>query len=591
MFQYKLLAVIIISLFTCQSSLGQTVNVGGDNVVNSTTSGHQCNPTISVDSSSGLYYVVWESISSGVYNVYGKIINRSGTLVGSDFLIGNKTNGRFPDIDANKNGDVVITWSSYGVDGDGHGIYGRLSASNGTLGSGFDVNSTTAKNQKQPKVAISSTGSFVVVWASEDQDGSDFGIYGQRFSTSGSKVGSEFLVNDTTSGYQGYPDVDMAEDGSFVVTWQSNGTDGSGNGVYAKRYTSSGAAVGSQFLVNTFTSGNQQEPSVSIKRNGNFGIVWSSYSQDGHKYGVFAKFYGSTGTVINSEFQVNTLTDGNQGHADISSSPGGRYLISYTNDTTSSSNEGIYFVSYNTTGAQSFTPMRVNSRTSDLQQFPSLSSYTDDTLMIVYQDGLKESNATIDGSDYGIVSHLATLSSVPVPVHWLTFIAEAIDNTSARLYWSTAMEKNSSHFVIERNLFGTHFTEVNRINGKGNSNNISEYNFIDSTITKGTTYANYRIKQVDYDGTFEYSEIRKVEFDGENQISKVSIYPNPILDGSVIIKQLSDKESKISVVNALGKVLYTGHIDQYPLEIDLSEETSGMYFIIIGLETYKIIKH
>jgi hypothetical protein len=407
-----MLRVAILMLWTAYAltCVGQAINTGNDVVVNSITANNQQNPAVAVDSATGTYFVVWESLqSSSDYNVYGRIVNELGNPQGADFLVGNYSNGRFPQIAENASGQVVIIWSSNGVDGDGQGVFGRLATANGTLGTTFSVNSTTAKNQITPSVGISSNGSFVVVWASEGQDGDNFGIYGQRFSATGSKVGSEFLVNTSTSGYQGYPDVAVNHDGSFVVVWQSNGTDGSGNGIYGQRFAASGATVGSEFRVNNTTLENQQEPAVAIQSNGAFGVTWSSYGQDYAKYGVYACFYDSLGGVQNAEFKVNSLTEGNQGHADIATIASGDYFITYTNDTSLASLQGVYLATYLNTGSLLFSPTRINSRTSDNQQFSAITVYNKDTLLLVYQDGERLGTNTIDGDGYGIVSHLITI--------------------------------------------------------------------------------------------------------------------------------------------------------------------------------------
>ncbi|MGB0850277.1 MAG: PKD domain-containing protein, partial [Bacteroidia bacterium] len=399
--------LILFSILFTHLSYAQCIVVGGDTIVNSITANNQMNPAVSADSTSGTYFMVWESFSSSsVYNIYGRTLNSNGSALGSDFLIGNQTNGRFPDIAESPTGDVAIVWSSDGTDGDGHGIYGRLASADGTLDATFRANSTTTKNQKFPSVGMADNGDYVVVWASEDQDGDDFGIVGRRYNANSSAKGSEFIINDITAGFQSYPDVAVARDGSFVVTWQSNGTDGSGNGVYARRYNSSGIALGNQFLVNSTTSGNQQEPTVAVRGNGDFGIVWSSYDQDGHEYGVFAQFYDSLGAVEKAEFQVNTLTDGNQGHADIASTPAGRYLITYTNDTTQASKEGVYLAVYELNGTSLFTPKMINDRTTDYQEFSAVAAHNEHAWMVAYQDGAYGSTSTIDGSDYGIVSKI-----------------------------------------------------------------------------------------------------------------------------------------------------------------------------------------
>ena len=76
---------------------------------------------------------------------------------------------------------------------------------------------------------------------SRDQDGSGFGIYGQRYSAEGAASGSEFQINSRTSGDQQDPTVTSLTDGGFVVTWMSYDQDASGWGIYGQRYASDGS--------------------------------------------------------------------------------------------------------------------------------------------------------------------------------------------------------------------------------------------------------------------------------------------------------------------------------------------------------------
>ena len=92
--------------------------------------------------------------------------------------------------------------------------------------------------------------------AEHGQDGSGEGVFGQRYDSSGAPLGPEFRVNTFTTGYQGLPAVAADLSGNFVVVWES-GQDGAGDGIFGQRYASTGAPLGPEFRVNTFTTGNQ----------------------------------------------------------------------------------------------------------------------------------------------------------------------------------------------------------------------------------------------------------------------------------------------------------------------------------------------
>jgi hypothetical protein len=108
-------------------------------------------------------------------------------------------------------------------------------------GSEFRVNTYTPNQQRTffespQSIAMDADGDFVVTWSSYGQDGSGYGVYAQRYNAAGVAQGTEFRVNTATSYNQQYSTVAMDTDGDFVVTWSSYDQDGSGWGVYAQRY-------------------------------------------------------------------------------------------------------------------------------------------------------------------------------------------------------------------------------------------------------------------------------------------------------------------------------------------------------------------
>src|SRR5438552_10455192 len=131
------------------------------------------------------------------------------------------------------------------------------------LGPEFRVNTYTTSHQAFPSVGAGSGGNFVVVWASAGQDGSGSGIFGQRYSSSGPALGPEFRVNTYTTTDQSSPAVAADAAGNFVVVWSSLDQDGSGSGIFGQRYASTGARLGADLGVNAFTSHNQSGPSAA----------------------------------------------------------------------------------------------------------------------------------------------------------------------------------------------------------------------------------------------------------------------------------------------------------------------------------------
>jgi hypothetical protein len=207
---------------------------------------------------------------------------------------------RMPAADSDGVGSFVVVWASAAQDGSGYGVFGqRYNGSAAPVGGEFHVNTSTGGDQKQPSVAVSKTdGSFLVVWQSA-QD-----VLGQRYAPGGAPAGGEFRVNAVTGGYQGLPRA-AAGGGVFVVVWQDATLDGSGYGIYAQRVSSSGGMLGAPFRANGYTTGNQILPAVAADASGNFVVVWQSYHQGGSGWSIHGQRFSSNGASLGGEFLVS----------------------------------------------------------------------------------------------------------------------------------------------------------------------------------------------------------------------------------------------------------------------------------------------
>ncbi|KAJ6255088.1 hypothetical protein M0813_11745 [Anaeramoeba flamelloides] len=319
-------------------------------------------PSISSIGKHGEKFVVtWFNWGGLDYGVYAQIFDsKNGEKIGSEFKVIEYTDLVFemsPSISSiGKHGEkFVITWPSYQQDGSGYDIYAQIFDSNTgeKIDDEFQVNTYTDRYQIDPSVSsIGKKGEkFVITWQSEGQDGSGWGIYAQVFdSNTGEKIGNEFQVNTYTDRYQKYPSVSsIGKKGEkFVITWQSEGQDGSGFGIYAQVFDSNtGEKIDEEFQVNTYTESSQIYPSVSSigKHGDQFVITWQSNGQDGSYNGIYAQVFDSnTGEKIDDEFQVNTHTDNRQEYPSVSSigKHGEKFVITWQSYGQDGSDYGIY---------------------------------------------------------------------------------------------------------------------------------------------------------------------------------------------------------------------------------------------------------
>lgn len=251
-------------------------------------------------------------------------------------------------------GNFVVVWSSAPdfltsqppQDGDGAGIIARRFDANGNpLGAEFQVNQYTTGNQYSPRIAMNPGGDFIVVWTSDHQDAQASSIQARRYDNTGTPLGGEFRVNTHEANFQQEPDVALDTLGRAIVVWQSNQQDGSEMGVYGQRFDASGNKLGPEFNVNAFTASNQSKPRVVAGfagfDPGEFAVLWHSNLEDGSDVGVYAQHFDFSGRRSSLELRVNEFTTGFQGYPALAAQPNGQYIAVWQSDGIDGSDLGI----------------------------------------------------------------------------------------------------------------------------------------------------------------------------------------------------------------------------------------------------------
>jgi len=318
---------------------------GSEFPINIHTNSHQSTPFVSVTASDD-FVVAWQSggqDGSGD-GVVARKFDKGGNQLWSEVLLNNYTSNdqNTVTLAADAGGGFVAAWQSYG-DGSGYGIMARrFSAGGSALDGNFWVNNYTSSHQYRPSLVTLPGGKFLVVWDSNNQDGSNYGVFGQRYDSSGSEEGAEFKVNTYTPDHQYFCDSASFADGSYVVAWTSNNEDGNSWGIYAQRYKPDHTKNGNPFRVNTYIISSQYRPKVGSHSDGRFGVAWESASQDGADNGVFAQRYNADGTPAGSEFQANVFTSYAQHQPDLAMLPNGNTVIVWTGNAQDDSVSGVF---------------------------------------------------------------------------------------------------------------------------------------------------------------------------------------------------------------------------------------------------------
>ena len=179
-----------------------------------------------------------------------------------------------------------------------------------------------------------------------------------------------------------------------------------------------------------------------------------------------------------------------------------------------------------------------------------------------------------------------------LPVTLTSFTTEC-DNGIPILNWTTATEQNSDYFEIEKSIDGIEWVGVSKIQAMGNSNTIKDYQFYDMTAG-GYFEGYYRLKQVDFDGKFEYFEPKYLICNEYNNQLYTEVFPNPTLSEIYVgIRNNTIERVLIKITDNTGKTIEETQVtttENYTLKtIDLSKYVNGFYFINIFTENNKYV--
>jgi hypothetical protein len=380
--------------------VAEEIRLGGEFQVNQYTTGRQSDTSVAVDAD-GDFVIAWQHVwdeDEEESDVFARRFSSAGAVLASEFLVNSYTSAlqAHPNVAAAPSGNFVVAWSSFNQDGLSFGVFARRFTSAGAaMASEFQINTHTQGSEAYPSLTFLPSGDFVVAWGSVGQDGDNYGIFARRFTSVGAPLASELQVNAYTTGSQRYASIARAASGGFVVAWQSNGQDGSLFGVFARRFSSAGTALASEFQVNTHTPDSQTRPAVAGGGAGDFVIAWGSRFQDGDGYGVFARHFSSAGAPLASEFQVSTRTSGYQSLPAVAG-VAGDFVITWQATGQDGSSSGVFARRFSNTGAALASEFQVNTHTSSFQAEPSVAAAAAGDFVVIWRSHLQ------DGSDYGV---------------------------------------------------------------------------------------------------------------------------------------------------------------------------------------------
>jgi hypothetical protein len=197
---------------------------------------------------------------------------------------------------------------------------------------------------------------------------------------------------------------------------------------------------------------------------------------------------------------------------------------------------------------------------------------------------IKSSNSTASGNVPNIffdISNVNFTIGTPMPVTLVSFQATVKQKNTALLTWETSEEKSNAGFEIEMSPDARKFVNAGFVDGNGDSKIRHQYQYSVGELAAGTYY--FRLKQLDYDGKFEYSQIRSLEIAGTGDL--VSIFPNPTSGKLRFNPNMRQNQAfSIQITNQSGKVVLslpasTSYANDF--ELDATPFATGLYHITL----------
>lgn len=187
----------------------------------------------------------------------------------------------------------------------------------------------------------------------------------------------------------------------------------------------------------------------------------------------------------------------------------------------------------------------------------------------------------------GAFNTTGSVNTAILPIELSRFSAtvkgNGASNLSVVLSFATATERNNAWFLIERSADGRVFTEIGKVKGAGNASTLQQYEFTDLRPLQGTSY--YRLKQVDFDGQFSYSDLRSVVIGRANALT---VSPSPAKDAvKVQLENRLTADATWQVLDFAGRIVLSGNIAAENNTVDMNVSTlmSGNYVLrIVGAE-------
>jgi VCBS repeat-containing protein len=327
--------------------------------------------------------------------IFGQQLDNQGQLLGTELQINHttKNNQAEPSVAVNGNGFYLVAWRGPGSDSDQEDIFTRCLDPNRTaVTEDIQINVNTAGSQVLPRVAGSKNGNFMVVWENEDHPNATKSVIcGRLIGPDGQPLTDELLLSDRSYNCR-YGNVDMRDNGDFVVVWLEDRTV---DYIRTRHFDATGTAQGDSLQANTERFKSLTWPSIAINHKGTFAVAWDGDPNYASDDDIHARLFQHDGSALTDEFIVNTTRDGTQRNPYVALNNNGRWVVVWDHDTGMEGHgRDVYGQCLDNNGQSIGPEFQVNHWTAGDQQEPVVTLSDQNTFVALWESDDQDGSGT-----------------------------------------------------------------------------------------------------------------------------------------------------------------------------------------------------
>jgi hypothetical protein len=383
-FWMSLLCLVCFRLF------GQDIPYGMELQIDDLNDGYRQTDPVIAPLLNGNYVVCWiTSYNYGAQSkIYGQVFSSMGLKVGNKLCISSTSESeikpQFLRMVTLKNSNFIVYyityWQSQGYGGSK--IYGQLFSSDGTkIGNEYNIATSTEDYTPDPTIASLSNNDLVICWPTDYQQGGYGGISGQVFSSNFVKVGEIFNINIYTSEVGFHPRITTLPNNNFVICWSGWYQDSDRYDVFAQQFSATGSKIGEKFQVNTYSKNDQTFPIIASITNDGYVVCWIGESY----FELYGQLFGSDGSRIGKEFRVNSSSSYAPLANKIIIPTDYGFIFCWESFDHNSSDHDIYGQVFSLNGEKVGNEFLVNSHTNGFQRNPQVAPLPNGDFVVCWQ--------------------------------------------------------------------------------------------------------------------------------------------------------------------------------------------------------------